>query len=385
MDPQRKRLAMLLAALALVAVVAGAVVAVADGGGSSAPAAGPRGQAAPADENFGASVNWLFNGGLYPPVQIEARLHDLRVAGATVARTDALWEEAEPQPPSGGIHHYDWTFDDQIAFSLAAVGLQWLPIIDYTAGWDESVAGQDHSPPRSATDFAAFGAALAARYGRGGAFWREHPALPPQPVDTFEVWNEPDVAAFWSPTPDASTYADLYLRTRDAITAADPSARVIIGGLAHPGSFLPALLKANSDLRGHVDGVAIHPYAKNIFYVLSVVRTARHTLNALGMGGVPLYVTEVGWTTHPRGARNYVSAQARPGYISSTVTALGHTDCDIAATVVYSWVTPEGDVNNREDWFGLQPPAGGVTADTTAFATGVRGARSRAATLKLCR
>jgi hypothetical protein len=383
MEPGRKRLAVLLAALALAAVVAGAVVAVADGGGST-PASGPSAQAAPAGENFGASVNWLFNGGLYPPVQVEARLHDLRLSGATIARTDALWELAEPQPPANGVHRYNWTFDDQIAFSLAAVGLRWLPIIDYTAGWDESVAGQDHSPPRSAADFAAFGAALAARYGPGGAFWREHSALPPQPVDTFEVWNEPDLPQFWSPAPDASRYADLYLQTRDAITAVDPDARVIIGGLAHPGSFLPALLHAHGDLRGHVDGVGIHPYGGNTFDVLAVVRTARRTLRGLGMGDVPLYVTEVGWTTHPPGARNYASDQARATYLSGTVAALGHTDCGIAATLVYSWVTPQHDRTNREDWFGLEPPRGGVTRGTAAFATGVHEATSREGELKLC-
>lgn len=382
MAPRRNVIAGVLVALALAAVIVGAVVAGAAGGGSGS--SGPAAPAPPSTETFGASVNWLFNAGVYPPVQVEARLHDLRLTGVTLARTDALWELAEPQPPAGGVHHYDWTFDDQIAFSLAAAGLRWLPILDYTAGWDASVEGQDHSPPRSAADFAAFGAALAARYGPDGSFWREHPALPSEPVDTFEVWNEPDLAQFWTPAPDPSKYADLYLQTRGAITAVDPAARVIIGGLAHPATFLPALLRARGELKGHVDGVGIHPYGGNTYDVLAVVRTARHTLDALGMGDVPLYVTEVGWTTHPAGARNYASEKTRPTYISSTVAALGHTDCGIAATVVYSWVTPEGDLTNREDWFGLEPPAGGATPDTAALATGVREATSREGQLKLC-
>jgi hypothetical protein len=203
-------------------------------------------------------------------------------------------------------------------------------------------------------------------------------------VETLEVWNEPDLPQFWAPKPDAAKYAGLYVRARNTITAADPAARVIVGGLTNPAAFLPALLRARPDLRGHVDGVAIHPYGPNIFGVLGFVRTARQTLQALRMGSVPLYVTEVGWTTHPVGTRNYAPSANRPGYISSTLAALGHTNCQIAATVVYSWVTPQSNLSNREDWFGLEPPGGGATPATAAFTSGIRQATSPAGELKLC-
>lgn len=336
--------------------------------------AGLSGKPAPAGLQLGASVNRLFNDADHTQRQITAQLEALRATGATVARSDALWEASEPGAPVRGVHRYDWRFDDQIAGSLAAAGLQWLPIVDYSAPWAQSIPGQDHSRPTSPTGYAAYAGALAARYGTAGSFWRAHPALTPHPVQTYEIWNEPDSASFWEPAPSAASYAALYQLARDAITAVDPSARVIVGGLTQPARFLPAMLAARPSLRGHVDGVAIHPYAANPASVLARVRAARQTLGSLGLGAVPLYVTEFGWTTRPVPTPNFAPARLRPAYIARTVPALAHSACGVAAVLLYTWLTPERDPRNPEDWFGIEPPGGGSSPDMAAFARGLRAA-----------
>lgn len=341
-------------------------------------------QRAPATEQFGANVGRLFNDRVYTPAQIDAQLAALRATGATLARADALWEASEPSPPSAGVHHYDWSFDDAIAGSLAAHGLRWLPIIDYSATWAQSVAGQDHSPPASAADYAAYAAAVASRYGPGGSFWSAHPNLPPLPTDTYEIWNEPDNAAFWFPAPDPAAYGELYLDARSAIASTQPGARVLIGGLTKPASFLPALLAAVPALRTRLDGVAIHPYGATPQAVLQNVRTARVAVVSLGLAGVPLYVTEFGWTTDPPGALDYLPESLRPGYLERTIASLGHLDCGVAAAVVYAWVTPERDPANDQDWFGISPPGGGSSPDAAAFAAGLKAARSPAPTDPVC-
>jgi hypothetical protein len=340
---------------------------------SAPPATGPAAQPPPPTEVFGASVNGIFlNYRTYTRPEIDAQLQALHATGATVARCDAPWEAAEPTAPVGGVHRYDWRVDDLIASSLAAHRLKWLPIIDYSAPWAQSIPGQDHSSPQAASDYGAYAGAVAARYGQGGSFWRAHPELPAEPIDTLEIWNEPDQAEFWAPSPSASKYAELYLSARDAITAVDPAARVIVGGLTDPQTFLPALLVARPDLRGHIDGVAIHPYGSNPESILARVRSARHVVRALGLGAVPLYVTEFGWTIDPPGALHYLPERLRPWYIAVTVALLGHLDCGIAASVVYTWVTPERDPGNPEDWFGIHPRGGGSNQATTAFTAGLQ-------------
>jgi hypothetical protein len=391
------------AALLVAAVVAALVLVVAGGssmrharttatasttGSSTATASaapGPPAQPPPSGpEQFGVSVNRLFNDLTYTPAQIDAQLVALRRTGATVARTDAFWERAEPAPPVNGVHHYDWRFDDSIATALASHDLTWLAIIDYTAYWAETVPGRDHSPPAVPADYAAYAAAFAQRYGPGGAFWAAHPGLTAKPVGTYEIWNEPDGAAFWNPKPDAAAYADLYARARDAILAAQPSARVIVGGLAGPVTFLPAMLTARAALRGHIDGVAIHPYGQTPPAVLGIVQSVRAVMRSLGMAREPLYVTEFGWTTRPPSARAYVPAALRPEYLRDTLGALGHSDCGVAMTIVYTWVTPERNPKDGEDWFGIHSPSGAATADSRAFAAGLRAAHGARAPMSPC-
>jgi polysaccharide biosynthesis protein PslG len=331
----------------------------------------PPAQPPPAGASFGINVNRLFNDGTYSLPEISAQLLALQRTGVKLARSDALWERSEPAAPAAGVHHYDWSFDDLIVTELALHGVQWLPIIDYSAYWDESIPGQDHSPPASFADYAAYAAAVAARYGTGGTFWSAHPSLTPQPVTTYEIWNEPDGAGFWLPGPQPDLYSDLYLTARAAILAAQPTARVIVGGLTSPTTFLPAMLAARPQLLGHIDGVGIHPYAKPDAMVAKI-RADRATLVALGMPSVPLYVTEFGWGTMPSSSIDYAPANVRPSYIRRSFDDLGHLDCGLAAVILYTWVTPQADAATVEDWYGIHPPHGGIDPSTAAFAQGLR-------------
>jgi hypothetical protein len=328
---------------------------------------------APAGEEFGANVNLLFNGQGPPAATIAARLLALRAAGATVARSDAFWEASEPTAPVGGRHNFVWTFDDQIATALATAGLRWLPVLDYSAPWAQSIAGQDHSPPRSAADYAGYAEAFASRYGSGGSFWKLHPQLPQLAVDIVEIWNEPDNAEFWTPQPNAVVYAGLYAAARAAIQTVDPSARVIIGGLTKLSTFLPAMVAAVPSLRGHIDGIGVHPYGSPRV-ALGRIREGRDVLRLLRMNGVPLYATEFGWTTRLPGALDYVPASRRPRYIIRTLSELDHMRCGLAAAVIYTWYSPMQNPSDSQQWYGLTGPTGVDSSSTAAFTSAIRAA-----------
>ena len=80
----------------------------------------------------------------------------------------------------------------------------------------------DKSPPADPAAFARFAAQAARRYA-------------PLGVHHWEIWNEPNLAAFWMPRADPAAYARLLVDAAAAIRAADPRAVVILGGLA-PGA-----------------------------------------------------------------------------------------------------------------------------------------------------
>ena len=104
-------------------------------------------------------------------------------------------------PPVDGVHRYDWAFDDGIAGALARHGLAGCRSSTTRRCGTQSVAGQDHSPPASVADYAAYAGAFAARYGPGARSGSRHPELTADPVTTFEIWNEPDNGEFWARSP----------------------------------------------------------------------------------------------------------------------------------------------------------------------------------------
>jgi hypothetical protein len=91
---------------------------------------------------------------------------------------------------------------------------------------------------------------------------------------------------------------------------------------------------------------------------------------------VPLYITEFGWTTSPPHALHWLPERLRPGFIARTISALGRVDCGLRAMLLYTWVTPERNRRDPEDWFGVHGPRGGSTLDSSAFAIGIREGRT---------
>jgi hypothetical protein len=328
---------------------------------------------------FGVSVNRIVNDD-FTPSHWDAPLRDVRASGITQARTDAFWMWAEPRPPRRGVHRYDWRRLDAVAGALARHRLRWLPILDYSAIWAATYRHDYHSPPRRNADYAAYARAFAARYGRGGSFWRGHRGLPRLPVVDYEIWNEPNNGKwFWKPKPDAARYADMYLRARAAIHAVDGRATVVVGGLvAHP-RFVSAMYAARPDLRGRVDALGWHAYAPKVEGLLKGLRDLRATLEIEGEPDLPVHVTELGW---PTGGDDptVLPEPARAVAFEQATDRLARSDCGIRALIAYTWRTPPRDATG----FGIARPDGRPGPSSRAFLRAVkrhaRGPRRRVAT-----
>ncbi len=141
----------------------------------------------------------------YDDQALEAALARIEAGGFTWVRQSFCWSRVEPQPGQ-----FDWRVSDRVLAALAR-----HPHLRLVAVLDDDPP----VPPDDPDCFAAFAAAFAARYGAQ--------------VDTYQVWNEPNLAAHWGGGPVSPLgYADLLARTSCAIRASDPHARVILAGLA---------------------------------------------------------------------------------------------------------------------------------------------------------
>ena len=333
---------------------------------------------------LGANLNVVFNDPAITPAWREMQLTAAEAHGVRLARSDAFWEATEPVAPRSGVHSYDWSFNDRIATGLATHGMQWLPIIDYTPVWARADPKQIHGPPVLDGEYAAYAAAFARRYGRGGEFWRIHPEVPYRPVTTYEIWNEPDSAPFWTPHPDPVAYADLYLAARRAVHAVEPKAQVVVGGLVPDSSYVARMYAARPELRRLVDGIALHPYGADPDRVFGNVRELRATLRGLGQGRVPILVTEYGWQSVAAGGLQFTSETDKAAFIERTTDALARSDCGIDAVVLYSWITPERDPRSADDWYGVYRPQGGDTPSSRAFARALHGRGGGSGKARIC-
>jgi hypothetical protein len=342
----------------LAALVAVLVIVLTQGG------AGP-----PRASAFGADFGVIFQAH-YPPEVIDRAMDSAQDAGLGLARVGPLWELTEPHPPRGGEHHYDWAYDDQIAKQLAGRGFKWVAVLGFAPPWASVAPGMLHAAPRGTANYAAYAAAVARRY-RGL-------------ITAFEVWNEENTPIFWRPAPDPVAYGRLYAAARAAIHRADPGVPVLIGGLAGGhGQFLRTLLQ-QPELKGAVDGVAVHAYAPTPAAVLAQVASYRRTLDRSGFAGVPLYVTEYGWSSRrvlpspvqplvPAGS--YAPAAQRPGFIVQAARDVLGSGCDVRMAIFYAWVTQQHNPRALYDWFGVASPTGGPTPATQEIAQNVNGLR----------
>jgi hypothetical protein len=307
-----------------------------------------------------------------PGDQWAPNLRAMKAAGVETVRSDAVWAWVEPNPPLAGAHHYSWQALDPIVSALAQHGLRWTPVVDFSTPWDRAVAGNTVSPPAGIDNYAAYAAALAARYGDHGSFWSSHPYLQYLPVHSWEIWNEENLDGFWAPASDPARYTDMYLAARAAVHAVQPGATVLVGGLSNYkwAEYLTAMLARRPAAHGQFDAVAFHPYTANADDSLATVIALRHQLVALGEPNVPIAITEVGWPT--AGPVNVLDDATRATNLSSLTDRLARSDCGILSISPHTWITNERDPGNAEDWYGLFHPDGTPSATEAAYSLTAR-------------
>jgi hypothetical protein len=310
-----------------------------------------------------------------PAAQLAQQLSAMHANGVQVVRADVPWAITEPTPPSStGVHTYQWASIDSFVTSLAVRHLRLQPLIDFSVWWAKSCPG--FCAPDNPATFATYAQAVAARYGVGGSFWAQNPNLPYVPAQIFEIWNEENVNTYYI---DPAKYGPLYLASRTAIHAVDPTASVDVGGLAddsstfnpsldYPSWYIINMFGDDPALQGNVDGFALHPYGATASDVEQWVAEFRHVLVTRNEGSAPIDITEIGWQY---GAN---SESWRATQMNTVARALGNSNCGIRLVEPYDWV------NSNTPDFGLVDSSGTTTAlrpAGTAWFSGLASAYSR--------
>ena len=259
--------------------------------------------------------------------------------GATSLRVEVGWASVE------ATHgQFNWTKPDEVVSEAASHHLNVLMIVDTSPAWASGASTLRSNwlwlPPRSPVTYGAFAAAVAARYGADGAFWRKYPYLPRYLPAGIELWNEENISKFWgNESPNPVIYEAMVKAAFTSIKHADPRMTVLVGGLASIGgyddvncsgqkgtgyngdkwnglNYLQALY-ANG-IHGYFDAVAWHVYnywpgasgtemlAYNLCSAWSQMTetpvSVRSLMDSNGDAGKRLWITETGAPTCVPGA-----------------------------------------------------------------------------------
>ncbi|MCC7491880.1 MAG: beta-galactosidase [Fimbriimonadaceae bacterium] len=185
--------------------------------------------------------------------QFDRALPQLGPLGVKWARVQTGWAKCETQPGQ-----YDFAWLDAIVAPLLAAGIQPWFNVGYgnrlylpDAPHATAVGWTPVREPAARTAWAAFGEALA-RHFDGRVTW-------------FEVWNEPDIKAFWTPyEPSAEDYADLVVLTAAALRSGQPGAKVVGGATAmalSPAGLEFAERSLAAGMAEVIDAYSYHLYA----------------------------------------------------------------------------------------------------------------------------
>jgi hypothetical protein len=248
---------------------------------------------------------------------VQGQLDDQDRQGMAAARVrserfELGWRSAEPSQGS-----FDWAPSDQFIGAHAAHGIRPLPFVWGSPPW---VAANPGSPP---IDTAAheqawrdFLEAAVARYGAGGSYWANEyqqqygPGATPLPIQSWQVWNEPNLRKFFDPggtdQQSVQKYARLLQISHDAIKSTDPQAQIILAG--NPGyppsgglqawDFLDSLYGVPG-IKNDFDAAALHPYATSLDVFRQEIQKVRTVMKTHADGDTPLWLTEFGWGSAP--------------------------------------------------------------------------------------
>jgi hypothetical protein len=302
-------------------------------------------------------------------------------AGADHARADFLWRAIEPN--RGDLR---WQVTDRLVEGAARAGLDLLPTLLGTPSWASGVPADAFVPgvfpPRDYADFGRFATALVRRYGPGGGFWAAHPEIPARPVRSWQIWNEPNLPAFWRPAPDPAAYTALLTVAAAAIRAADPQAEIVMAGLPESPLAMPAALYLAGVYRAGgapaFDTLAVHPYAPDATTVVAMVGAIRGVADAYG-DAAPIRVTEFGWATGGEESLLTVPEDVQAALVRDSIVALrtAAPRLNLRGLLYFKWRDRERPLAARDIWpyhAGLVRKDGTAKPALLAYAEAIKAA-----------
>jgi cellulase (glycosyl hydrolase family 5) len=223
-------------------------------------------------------------------------------------------------------------------YSAHRHGLRVLAVFISTPGWANNNRGR-HAPPTYDSTYATAIGYLA----------RTYPASSTGGIDAFEIWNEANTTSFWTGT--IRQYETLLAHAYNAVKAYS-RAEVVLAGTAHIDERWDRAILANGYGR-YFDVLAVHPYPNkptntdvpDVFNgpanAPNTLDRLRSDLNHYGYPDKPIWLTEIGWSTH------YIGDSAQAAVLRNMYRYIRNSGCYACASITLAF------------WYALLDTSGG--------------------------
>jgi len=199
----------------------------------------------------------------------------IKKAGIKMVRMDFLWADVEPEKG-----HFDFQRYERIVKILRDRDISILGLLEYNPSWR---GGSFNDAPEQIS-YIHYARQVVRHFKKDVMFW--------------EIWNEPDHQVYWQPQDDMTAYSQLLAAVTPAIKQEDPTAKVLMGGLAqeYPFKLRSIYKKAGKD---SFDIVNIHPFVdplkeNHLETLKGIVTSVHRVMEEFGDDKKPIWFTEVG-------------------------------------------------------------------------------------------
>lgn len=290
-------------------------------------------------------------------------------AGVGIVRTVFDWPSIEPEP---GV--YRWERFDRVVERLQERGIAVLGLLDGSAPWATSAPSLDEPywqkwPSKDLSAFGRYVYTVVERYDGDGV--ADAPGSPV--IGYWEIWNEPNMAFFWRPQPNVEQYVGMLSLCHQVVKLANPSAVVVMGGIAGNGVSYPpfALAEEERDFLQQVyehggkdffdvANVHLYPYTHELWRpelmtaLQDALDEARSVMAANGDGDKPIWVTEIGFST----ALFPADYEGEPDAAIASWLGKVYRQLRGADALFWYMFEDEGTYDNPEGHFGLMEHGG---------------------------
>lgn len=288
-----------------------------------------------------------------------AQLRRQARSGVTLIRQTFSWASMEPSPGRLRLGYYDRYVADAARAGMAILPILFAPPTARQQPPSPEATATTTAPPTDMSAMGRWAQALVRRYGSNGTLWRDNPRLPRHPIVHWQVWNEPNLPAYWNGHPSPAGYVRMLRFVGSAIREADPRARVVSAGLTESRLGTPFAVYLRQLYRrgfaAHFDVLAVNAYSESARGIVTAVTQARRITAAAEDGAKPIWLTEFGWATPPSPRGSFTvgeAAQARLVSRALTLLDAQRARLRLLGVIYYQWrdapVYPGGT-----DYWGL--------------------------------